>query len=68
MIVKLSRRELGRRTFVDDRLGNHFAVFVEIFCECVDFSFQNIADDGESTVRVAVESTVTECEFGFVTG
>ena len=68
LIVKLAGREFSGRTFVDDRFGNHFGVFVELVCECVDFGLQNVADDCESAVCVAVESAVAEREFGFVTG
>ena len=66
MIVKLSRRELGRRAFGDDGVRNQFLIFVEIVGERVDLSLQDVADHGESAVGVAVERAVTECELGFV--
>src|ERR1043165_1380967 len=68
LIVKLSRRQFRRRTFVDDRMWNQLLVPVQVIRERITFGFQNVANHREPAVRIAVQSAIAEREFRFVAG
>ena len=70
VLIELVWCELGGRFLVDDLVRDDLASrrFVDVSGDVPDFSLQNIAEDCESAVRIAVQSALANGELGFVPG
>src|SRR5947209_648078 len=68
LVVELVGGEFRRGALVDDGPRDQLAFAIDVARERIDLGLENVADDGESDVRVAVERAVAEGEFRLVAG
>src|SRR5689334_378858 len=68
LIIKLSGREFRARSFFNNLARDDFALSIVVARQGIDFGLQQVAQNREAAVRVAVERAVAERELGFVAG